>query len=339
MKLKSLLASAAIVAMTVTAQGAEVELTLSHWVPGTHPLQPGGMEPWAESIKKASNGRIEITIYPASQLGAAPDHYDMARDGVVDIAFINPGYQPGRFPIISAGEIPFTISNAKAGSKAFDEWYRPHAAQEMSDVYFCMAHLHDPGTLHSTKGPLQAPEDLRGRNIRPAHATMARLVNQLGGTSVQVPAGEQRELISKGAADTTASPWDSIFIFGIQDMVTHHLDIPFYATTFAFVMNKAKIDGLAAEDRKVIDDHCNSEWAGIMPSRWADAEAAGRAKLGALPGHTFYKPTEDELGRWKEATGPLKDEWSKVVTSKGLDADQVWGNLVDSLKKHNSLVE
>ena len=62
MKLKSLLASAAIAAitaMTATAQGAEVELTLSHWVPGTHPLQPGGMEPWAESIKEASNGRID----------------------------------------------------------------------------------------------------------------------------------------------------------------------------------------------------------------------------------------------------------------------------------------
>src|SRR5690606_41796398 len=108
MKLKSLLASAALAAMTVAAQGAVVELPLTHWVPGTHPLQPGGMEPWAESIKKASNGRNEMTIYPGSQLGAAPDHYDMARDGVVDNPFINLGFQPGRFPILSVAVIPFT---------------------------------------------------------------------------------------------------------------------------------------------------------------------------------------------------------------------------------------
>jgi TRAP-type C4-dicarboxylate transport system substrate-binding protein len=339
MKLKTLLASTAIAAMAVTAHAAEVELTLSHWVPATHPLQPGGMEVWAESIKEASDGRIEITIYPASQLGAAPDHYDMARDGVVDIAFINPGYQPGRFPIISAAEIPFTISNAKAGSQAFDEWYRPYAEQEMGDVYFCMAHLHDPGTLHGTRGPLQTPEDLRGKNIRPAHATMARLVNNLGGTSVQVPAGEQRELISKGAAEITASPWDSLFIFGVQDMVTHHLDIPFYVTTFAFVMNKAKIDGLSPEDRKVIDDHCNSEWAGKMPTAWADAEAAGRAKLDELDNQTFYKPTEEEMAAWKEATSFLQGEWSKAVEAKGHNPEEIWSRLMESLDKHDSAVQ
>src|SRR5690606_11476140 len=94
---------------------AEIELTLSHWVPGTHPLQVTGMEPWAESIKEASNGRIQINIFPASQLGAAGDHYDMARDGIVDIGFINPGYQPGRFPILAAAEIPFLFADARGG--------------------------------------------------------------------------------------------------------------------------------------------------------------------------------------------------------------------------------
>ncbi|WP_309082965.1 TRAP transporter substrate-binding protein [Chelativorans sp.] len=339
MKLRTLLASAAVAAMTAVAQAAEVELTLSHWVPPTHPLQPGGMEPWAESIKQASNGRIEITIYPASQLGAAPDHYDMARDGVTDIAFINPGYQPGRFPIIAAGEIPFTISNAKAGSRALDEWYRQHVDKEMSDVYFCMVHLHDPGTLHGTKGPIQVPSDLRGKTIRPAHGTMARMVNALGATSVQVPAGEMRDLINKGAADMTASPWNSLFTFGIQDVVTHHLDMPFYVTTFAFVMNKAKIDGLAPEDRKVIDDHCTPEQAQKMAEKWADAEAAGRQKIIDLGNHTLYEPTPEEVTQWKEATAPLNEEWRQAAAAKGIDAEAAWNGLVETLKKHDSYIE
>lgn len=338
-KLKTLIASAAIVTLASATQAAEVELTLSHWVPATHPLQPGGMQPWADSIKQASNGRIEITIYPASQLGAAPDHYDMARDGIVDIAFINPGYQPGRFPIIAAGEIPFTISNGKAGSRALDEWYRQYSEKEMSDVYVCMVHLHDPGTLHGTKGPIQVPSDLRGKNIRPAHATMARMVNALGATSVQVPAGEMRDLISKGAADMTASPWNSLFTFGVQDVVTHHLDMPFYATTFAFVMNKAKIDGLSPDDRKVIDDHCTSDWAEKMASEWSDAEAAGRQKIIDLGGHTLYKPSAEEVALWKEATMPLNDEWRQTAAAKGIDAEAAWNGLVETLKKYDSYIE
>src|SRR6266852_7185774 len=46
-------------------------------------------------------------VYPAQQLGKAFDHYDMARDGIADVTYVNPGYQPGRFPIIAAGELPF----------------------------------------------------------------------------------------------------------------------------------------------------------------------------------------------------------------------------------------
>lgn len=344
MKLKAYLALACLAAMittalTATARAADVELTLSHWVPATHALQPGGMEPWAKSIKEASGGRINITIYPASQLGAASDHYDMARDGIVDIGFINPGYQPGRFPIIAAGEIPFLIANAKGGSRALDEWYRQYAQKEMEDVYVCMVHVHDPGTLHGVKGPIQVPADLKGKNIRPAHATMARLVNSLGAASVQVPAGEMRELISKGGADMTASPWNSIYTFGLQDVTKHHLDLPFYATTFAFVMNKAKIDGLSAADRKVIGDHCTPEWAEKMASKWADAEAAGRQKMIDAGGHTLYKPVPEEVGLWKQATASLQGEWEAAATKAGIDAKTAWASLQDALKKYGADVK
>ena len=51
----------------------------------------------------------------------------MARDGIADFAYVNPGYQPGRFPIIAAGEMPFLIGNAKGGTAALDAWYRAYA--------------------------------------------------------------------------------------------------------------------------------------------------------------------------------------------------------------------
>ncbi len=339
MKRTVLLACTALAAFVTKAHAADVELTLSHWVPATHTLQPGGMEPWAKSINEASGGRINITIYPASQLGAAPDHYDMARDGIVDIGFINPGYQPGRFPVLAAGEIPFLVSNAKGGSRALDEWYREYAAGEMKDVHVCMVLVHDPGTLHGPKGPIQVPADLKGKNIRPAHATMARMLNSLGAASVQVPVGEMRELISKGAADMTASPWNSIYTFGLEDVTTHHLDLPFYVTTFAFVMNKAKIDALEPQDRKVIDDHCTSDWAEKMASAWADAEAAGRQKMLDAGGHTFYKPTPQEVGLWKEATASLQGAWETAAAKSGIDAKAAWKNLQQALAKHGAALE
>ena len=95
-----------------SAQDKPVTLRFSHWVPPQHPMHAAAVA-WAESINKASNGTIKITIYPSQQLGKAFDHYNMARDGIVDISHVNPGYEPGRFPIVAAVELPFIFNNSQ----------------------------------------------------------------------------------------------------------------------------------------------------------------------------------------------------------------------------------
>jgi TRAP-type transport system periplasmic protein len=203
-----------------------------------HPLQPTGMEPRARSIAEASDRRLNITIFPARQLGAAPDHYDMARDGIADIAFVNPGYQAGRFPIIAHGEIPFYFTNAKGGSRALDAWSRLRRAGDgRRQVLHGLPALarHFP-----RRGEADRPEDVAGKNVRPAHGTVGRFVNVLGGASVWVPAPEARETLARGAADAITVTWNSLYILGIDGITRHHLDIPLYVTTFVLVMNKAR---------------------------------------------------------------------------------------------------
>ena len=120
------IAIAILLALCMTgaqAQDKTVVLKLSSWVPPPHPLNPALLA-WAEDIEKASGGTIKSTLFPAEQLGKAFDHYDMARDGIADVAYVNPGYQPGRFPIIAAGELPFLSPTPRAASAALDAWYR-----------------------------------------------------------------------------------------------------------------------------------------------------------------------------------------------------------------------
>jgi TRAP-type C4-dicarboxylate transport system substrate-binding protein len=78
-------------------------------VPAQHPLNPA-FQAWAEDIKKESGGSISSTLFPSEQLGKAFDHYDMARDGIADFAYVNPGYQPGRFPVMAGASLPFLLA-------------------------------------------------------------------------------------------------------------------------------------------------------------------------------------------------------------------------------------
>src|SRR5512133_1349742 len=120
------------------AQDKPVQLKLSSWVPAQHPLNPS-LQAWADDIKKASNGTITATLFPSQQLGQAFDHYDMARDGIADFAYVNPGYQPGRFPIFAGASLPSLCANAEGGTAAIGAWYKQYAAQEMKDVKVCFA--------------------------------------------------------------------------------------------------------------------------------------------------------------------------------------------------------
>ena len=318
----------------VQAQDKPVNLKLSSWVPAQHPLNPS-FTAWAEDIKKASGGTITATLFPSEQLGKAFDHYDMARDGIADLAYVNPGYQPGRFPVMAGAGLPFIFANSKGGSAAIDAWYRAYAAKEMKDVKYCFAFIHDPGTFHSKK-KLLSPADVKGLKVRPATSTIGQMVTLLGGTNVQASAPEARDALERGVADAITFPWGSLSLFGIDKVVNFHMDVPLYVTPFVWVMNKDKYESMSAAQRKVVDDHCTAEWAEKVGSQWADFEVAGRAKLAGLPGHEAYKLTPEQTEAWRKAIAPLEAQWAADVAKTGNDPKAVMDSLKSNLAKYKA---
>ena len=326
-------------AAPAAAQDKPVMLKLSHWVPPSHPLQKAIQE-WAEDLKAESSGTITFVIFPSEQLGKAFDHYDMARDGIADFTYVNPGYQPGRFPVIAAGELPFLISDAHTGSAALDAWYRPFAAKEMKDVHYCFAFVHDPGTLHANKKIL-LPSEIKGMKIRPANATIGAFVASLGGTNVQASAPESRDALERGVADAITFPWGSIVLFGIDKVVKYHMDVPLYVTTFAFVFNKDKYDQMSPTQKKAIDDNCTTDFAGKIGGPWGEFEHEGIAKVKAEVGHDVYPLSEAQLAQWKKAAEPLVKTWADGVRARapGVDPNAALAELKASLAKYKALAQ
>jgi TRAP-type C4-dicarboxylate transport system substrate-binding protein len=316
------------------AQEKTFELKVSHWVPASHPLQKA-LEDWGAAVEKDSGGTIKSKVFPAQQLGKAFDHYDMARDGIADVTYVNPGYQPGRFPIAAAGQLPFVFSDGKKGTLALNEWYKKYAPTEMKDTKLCFAFIHDPGALHGKKKIL-VPEDLKGVKVRPAQSTIGQMVTMFGGTNVQASAPESRDAIERGTADEITFPWGSIFLFGIDKVVKYHMDVPLYSTVFTYNMNLAKYNSMSDAQKKVIDDHCTPEWASKVTDPWTDFEANGRVKMKALAGHEVYPLTADQLAEWQKAVKPLHDNWAEAVKKAGGDPVAIDADLQAALKKYEA---
>jgi TRAP-type C4-dicarboxylate transport system substrate-binding protein len=172
--------------------------------------------------------------------------------------------------------------------------------------------------------------------IRPAHATMATWVTQLGGTNVQSSAPEVREILDKGVADAVTFPWGSVPLFGIDKVTKYHMEVPLYVTTFAFVFNKDKYNQMSAKQKKVIDDHCSTAWARKVAEPWANFEHGGIAKLKAEAGHEVYELTPAQVAEWKRAAEPLHQTWAANVKKAGGNPDAIMKDLQAELKKYKA---
>jgi TRAP-type C4-dicarboxylate transport system substrate-binding protein len=113
------------------------------------------------------------------------------------------------------------------------------------------------------------------------------------------------------------------------------MEAALYATSFVWVMNKAKYNEMSAAQKKVIDDHCTTQWAIRAASPWADFEHAGIAKLKA-EGHDVYPLTDAQLAEWKTSAEPVVKTWADAVKKAGNDPDAVLKDFKAVLAKYKS---
>jgi TRAP-type C4-dicarboxylate transport system substrate-binding protein len=327
--------AACLAVMPAAAQEKTFDLKFSSWVPPAHAMHVSIKE-WGESIAKATNGTVKVTLYPSQQLGKADDHYDMARDGIAEVTYIALGYQAGRLPMGEAGNLPFLMTNADGGSRGLDEWYRKYHAKEMPDVKMCLSFVHDPGALHAKK-KISLPADIKGMKIRSAHGTMAAYVTAMGGTNVRVSAPEARQALESGVADAITFPWKSILLFGIDKVVSYHMDVPFYVASFSWLINPGRYNQMSAVQKKAIDQHCTNDWAGKVGRTWGAYEAAGREEMKKLPGHTVYPLSASEIAAWRKAAEPVYKQWADTARKAGnANPDAALAELKASLGKYGA---
>jgi TRAP-type C4-dicarboxylate transport system substrate-binding protein len=325
----------ALVAASAMAQDKPVELKISHWFPPSHPLQKS-LEEWAGAVERASGGSIRYKIFPAGQLGKAQEHYDLARDRKADVALVEPATQLSRFPLIAAGALPLLMANAKGGSAALDEWYRPYAGREMADVKFCFAFVGEPGTVHLRARKVAIPNDMRGLKIRPANAMTSAWTGMLGATITPATEPETQALLESSGADAAMASWSSVSFFGLDRATKFHLDLPLYASPLALVMSKASYEAMSVVQRRAIDASCNAEWAVRAAAPLSAADAAARAKLKTMPGHEVYAVTADQLSAWRTSVAPLQASWALNARKTGIDPDAALDGLKAALVKYKA---
>ena len=323
--LKTILAGACALAFGAAILGATpassevVTLRLHTFVP---PVSSSfkSLQAWAEKVEQDSKGQLKIQLFGAMQLGGkAPDLYDQVKNGVVDIAWMLPGYKAGLFPATSVFELPFMAGRAPIVSPAVDDYARTLGAKEWSEIHPIVFHFAGPSVLHLKDKRFTKMEDFQGLKIRTPSREATGALKAMGAVPVPVPGvATLAEIMIHGVVDGVITPWGIARATKVVDTATFHAELPMHGPTLALMMNKNSYAKLSPEQKKAIDDNSGAKIAQWLGERWEHDDLPGLQRAKELK-HEIVDISDAEIARMRKASQPVFDDWIKEMNGKGYD--------------------
>jgi TRAP-type C4-dicarboxylate transport system substrate-binding protein len=194
-----LLAGAATLAAPSIARAQSANWDLSTvWPDGNFHTQ-NAMR-FANEVKTATNGAVNITVKGGGQLGfRGPEHLRAVRDGLVPIADVLNIQQIGDEPILGAEGVPFLVSSVDE-LRVYHKHIRP--------VFEQVAARNNQKILYIVPWPTQylhlnkkadTLAGLAGQKVRVPDRGAQDMVNAIGMTGVVIPWGETIPALASGA--------------------------------------------------------------------------------------------------------------------------------------------
>ncbi len=321
--------AAAIAALSIGATTAATadDLRFAHFMPAVTWQHTDLFTGWAEAVKEASGGEVDVTVFPAQTLGKAPAGYDNAKNGVADLAWTLQGYTAGRFPLTQVIELPGLFETAEVGSCALQKLYDSGALDsEYTETKPIFLHVHAPGHIHSKDKPVKSLADLKGMKIRRPTAVIGTLLEELGAEPVGMPAPTVYENLQKGVIDGYMLPWEALPAFRLGEITAHHTEFGFYSSAFIVTMNKNAYDSLSDAGKAAVDENIGMKWALAAGKGFDDSDA--RAYPGVAESGEIYQIPESERAEWEAAAERAKEIYLAELDGNGLPGTETYNAIV-----------
>ena len=215
------------------------------------------MQQFCDKVKVATNGRLEIKLFPPGSLYPDIKGLQNIKAGVVQIG--HTGY-PYFSSIIPEVNLMHNLYGLDRLEDYLDLWYNKGQREILQPIY----HKHGVHRAASiaignepiwSNKPIRSLEDFKGLKIRMAGAMAQFFSEVLGASSTQLSAGEIYTGLKLGvieAAEFTGGSLD--YALGIHE-VTKYQIMPYYAGVGAseFLVNLKAYNELSDELREILD--------------------------------------------------------------------------------------
>ena len=303
------------------AHAAEFDLKMANNMPLTHPTNVRLAEA-VKAIEEESGGRVKLTVFPQSQLGADTDVLGQLRSGGVDFFHLSPLILSTFVPNASISGVGFAFQDYPTVWKAMDGELGAFVRKEIeSKGLYAFDKIWDNGfrQVSSSTKPIATPADLETFKIRvPVSPMWTSMFSAFGAATTSINFAETYTALQTGIVDGQENPLAILSNFKLWEVqkyvsMTRHMWDGFW-----LLANGRMWRGIPDDVKAIMAKHFDAK---AIEQR-ADIEAMDGTLRSELEGHgmVFNDVTSADFQQKLKDAG-FYSEW------KGKFGDEAWGTL------------
>ncbi len=281
---------------------------------------------FADSVRAASGGRLDIKVFPTGSIVPAMQIFDATAKGTLDCFHSWPGYWKGKNEaFVAFASVPFGLD-----AEGYNIWgYERGGEKMLSDLYgkygmvafFCGQAGQELGLFSNKKATKM--EDFKGMKVRTVGWYMD-ILNRLGASVTPLPGSEVYLALERGVIDACEFSCPAVnYPMGFHEITKYVIEPGVHqpACQFDVVINKKKWDALP-DDLKAIVRICAKEtqlWS------WAWMENLNIPALKLMGKHVKYiKMTDKTMTQFAKTTHAYLEQLKKKYpdVKKVLDSQE-----------------
>ena len=265
---------------------------------------------FAELVKARTMGRVDITVFPSSQLGGEMETAEGLRLGSIEMGSITSSVLTSWVPELQIIDLPFLFRDDNHAAKA-TAWLADRLAPKFKTQGFrLLAFTINGARQPMSTFPIRKPEDVAGKKMRviqsPLHISLWR---QLGANPVPIPAPEIYTSLQTKVVDFFDNTPTNYLTFKFYEVAPYYTNLSHAYAIAAWVVSERWFEKLPTADQKVVVDTAREIVPGIH-KLLAEQDKVSLAKTKEL-GATII--SIDDKGPWQAKMAPIWEEYGKKI--------------------------
>lgn len=308
-----------------TQEGNKKEITLkfASGLPETHLLYTAVEKVFMERVTELTDGQVQFEHYPAEQLGKSADLISLTADGVADIAFYSPGYNPSKTPISSAlyampglydssEDISTIVDNLTKESPILETDFLNNGVRPIMTVF-------TPSYgIFTTDKEVKVPGDIKGLKLKAAGGVSNESLAYMGANPLTIPVSDLYSSMERNVVDGMHSYFQDVVVYNLEGILNYAtIGMHFGGSGPGYAINEDLYQSLPEN----VQDAIMQAGEEVVESGSKEYDKVNKESMEQVKeDFTIHELTEDERTQWEDTFEEFNQIWIDKQNDEFIEA-------------------